>query len=234
MAAIEHQLAALRDVVEAGHRQSHEAQRENREALHNILALQLRQGSELAKLDEVCKVLQAENELMQAENVLLKERMAALEQGCSPDSTCTLEVKWVMEGSADFQHQREQLGVIALLLPNQHLGLPEIASMLDVDPGRLSWASSRERGVMLLHLANPQDAQRWLNHFKACNMECCSPSTFLILGMGNPSHGFAQLSAVLALPPNLSPRGQRAFSKYYFYNYPGELLASLLGMALIR
>eukprot|EP00983_Pelagomonas_calceolata_P030782 966654-Pelagomonas_calceolata.AAC.1 len=38
--------------------------------------------------------------------------------------------------------------------------------MLGVEPCSLSWASSKQRGVMLLHLANPMAAQRWLNHFR--------------------------------------------------------------------
>ena len=159
MAAFEGQIAALRDVFQAG-------QTQTQEKLDHILAGQQRHSSDLARLHEKCNVLQAEKEVMQARIVHLEERVVVLEQG-PPDSTSTLEVKWVMEGSADIRHQREQLGKIALLLPNQHLGLPEVASMLDVDPGLLSWASSKQRGVMLLHLPSPRDAQSWLNHFRA-------------------------------------------------------------------
>eukprot|EP00200_Dunaliella_tertiolecta_P018999 CAMPEP_0202407522 /NCGR_PEP_ID=MMETSP1128-20130828/12416_1 /ASSEMBLY_ACC=CAM_ASM_000463 /TAXON_ID=3047 /ORGANISM="Dunaliella tertiolecta, Strain CCMP1320" /LENGTH=321 /DNA_ID=CAMNT_0049012525 /DNA_START=27 /DNA_END=989 /DNA_ORIENTATION=+ len=166
MAALEGQIAALRDVVQA-------AQSKTQERLDQILVLQQGHSSDLARLYEVCNVLQAEKEVMQARIVHLEERVVALEQAPpppppppfpSPDLGGGLDLRYVLEGSADQQRQREELGKIALSPPPGR-GMAGVAADLGVDLGRLSQQGGGK--VVILNLGSAKVAQSWLNRFRA-------------------------------------------------------------------
>ena len=175
MSAIDMKFEALHDVLLAGRRENQDGFHKVNENISNIMNVQILLCRDVAMLKE-------ESAALRAENLHMQGCIAALKQGHhAPDPTTTLEMKWVMEGSADLQQQKEQMGKIALLAPTSH-GLPEVASMLGVQPNSLSWASNKQRGVVLLHLATPVAAQRWLSHYRgAGGMEsmrawllCCS------------------------------------------------------------